>query len=66
MRSTTNSPSNNPSQAVMEPQMNNNVQPENNPQPIMNEQPVQASNCSRCGAQVNPGDKFCMSCGNQL
>ena len=53
-------------QPVMEPQMNNNMQPENNPQPIMNEQPVQASNCSRCGAQVNPGDKFCMSCGNQL
>ena len=28
--------------------------------------PVQPSNCSRCGAPINVGDKFCMHCGNQL
>lgn len=31
-----------------------------------NEQPTQNNNCSRCGASVNAGDRFCMSCGNQL
>lgn len=43
-------------------------QPVNNfqqPQPVMQNQSVQ-SNCSRCGAPVNPGDKFCMHCGNQI
>lgn len=45
-----------------------NTQPYNNQpmgQPVAS-QPVQANNCSRCGAPVNPGDRFCMSCGNQL
>ena len=32
----------------------------------VNSQPVQKNNCSRCGAPVNNGDRFCMSCGNQL
>ena len=36
-----------------------------NPQPVMPNQQVQ-SNCSRCGAPVNAGDKFCMNCGNQI
>ena len=36
-------------------------------QPVVEQpQPTQSLNCSRCGAPVNPGDKFCMSCGNQL
>lgn len=38
-------------------------------QPIertFDEQPVQNNNCSRCGGSTNPGDKFCMHCGNQL
>lgn len=35
--------------------------------PVMgSSQPVQSNTCSKCGAQVNPGDKFCMHCGNQL
>ena len=29
-------------------------------------QPVQNNNCRKCGAPVNPGDRFCMYCGNQL
>lgn len=29
-------------------------------------QPMQNNNCSRCGAPTNPGDRFCMHCGNQL
>ena len=33
---------------------------------ISNEQPKQNNNCTRCGAPVNLGDKFCMHCGNQL
>lgn len=48
-------------------------QPINNEQPVMN-QPEQSmfsqlnpdNICSNCGAPVNPGDKFCMSCGKQL
>ena len=32
----------------------------------MPQQPMQNSVCSRCGAPVNSGDKFCMSCGNQI
>ena len=44
----------------------NNGQPTMvNPQPVMPNQQVQ-SNCSRCGAPVNAGDKFCMNCGNQI
>ena len=35
-------------------------------EPLVNTQPVQNNNCSRCGAPTNPGDRFCMSCGNQL
>lgn len=35
-------------------------------EPMVNEQPVQNNNCSRCGSPINPGDKFCMHCGNQL
>ena len=34
--------------------------------PVMEQQSVQPTNCSRCGSPVNPGDKFCMNCGNQL
>ena len=56
-------------QAVNQQTMYNNqpVQPDMS----MNQQPVQPqstfnNNCSKCGAPVNPGDKFCMSCGNQL
>lgn len=35
-------------------------------QPVSNPQPVQSSNCSNCGATLNPNDKFCMYCGKQL
>ena len=30
------------------------------------EQHVHPSNCSNCGATINPNDKFCMYCGKQL
>lgn len=51
-----------PVQPVQPVSNNENVMPT---QPVT-PQPVQNSNCSRCGAPVNPGDRFCMSCGNQL
>ena len=35
-------------------------------EPTVNPQPVQNNTCTRCGSPVNPGDRFCMSCGNQL
>lgn len=35
-------------------------------EPSINQQALQNNNCSRCGAPVNQGDKFCMHCGNQL
>ena len=35
-------------------------------EPTINEQPTQNNTCTRCGSPVNPGDRFCMSCGNQL
>ncbi len=62
-------------------QMNNQptyTQPNNYEQPVNNVQqpevapvvppvePVQNTNCKNCGAPVNPGDRFCMHCGNQL
>ena len=47
--------------------MMNNQQPMNNQNMNqMPQQPMQNSVCSRCGAPVNAGDKFCMSCGNQI
>lgn len=56
-------------QPVYNQQPNYNQQM-NNQQPIMNNQLIQPqpvqNNCSKCGSPVNPGDKFCMSCGNQL
>lgn len=48
------------------------VQPETNVTDSLNQmvpptlQPNVAPTCSKCGAPVNAGDKFCMSCGNQL
>lgn len=45
--------------------INNNPIPLNNNQ-VVNNAPTQGSNCQACGAPVNPGDKFCMSCGKQL
>lgn len=33
---------------------------------MSNEQLVQNNNCTRCGAPINAGDKFCMHCGNRL
>lgn len=47
---------NEPSLVAVAPQVNqNSVQ-----------QKVQSSNCPNCGTKVNPGDRFCMSCGNRL
>lgn len=52
--------------------MYNQQQPMNNPQqPMYNQQPQQPMNsvpsvCSRCGSPTNPGDRFCMNCGNQI
>ena len=50
-------------QGYQQPNYNQMVQPINN---LETTQPVQASVCIRCGSPVNPGDKFCMYCGNQL
>ena len=45
------------------PQVNDVVEPVNNE----NNQPlVENNNCSKCGSPVNSGDRFCMTCGNQL
>ena len=44
---------------------NNNPMPINN-EPLNNNQPTQSNICQACGAPVNAGDKFCMSCGKQL
>ena len=51
----------------------NNVQmqqPVNNNQQVQGQtqmqQQVRPSNCLRCGAPINPTDKFCMNCGRQL
>ena len=44
------------------PSINN--MPIYNNQPM--QQPVQGNACTKCGAPTNPGDKFCMNCGNQL
>lgn len=35
-------------------------------EPRVNDKPIQNNNCPRCGKSTNPGDKFCMNCGNQL
>lgn len=48
---------------IVAPVMNKSI--EQSMQPI-NPQPAQNNNCPRCGASTNPGDKFCMHCGNQL
>ena len=35
--------------------------------PVVEEmQPVEKKVCPKCGSLVNPGDKFCIRCGNQL
>ena len=55
---------NQPQTTVVEPTIVTPVM--NQPEQPVNPQPVQNSNCSRCGAPTNPGDRFCMHCGNQL
>lgn len=35
-------------------------------QPVIQPQMAQNNACSKCGSPVNPGDRFCMNCGNQL
>ena len=63
-----------PQQPVESEQPEQPVQPVESEQPEQPVQPVQSvepqptvsTNCSRCGAPINAGDKFCMSCGNQL
>lgn len=47
-------------QPVVAPVIDQTVVEPVQPQPAVN------NNCSKCGAPVNPGDRFCMSCGNQL
>lgn len=60
--------------APVMPEVNQNVSPV---MPVTNEainpvgpenyqMPVQNSVCPKCGSHVNPGDRFCMNCGNQL
>jgi hypothetical protein len=54
-----------------QPQMNEFMQQPVEPmavptEPTVNPQSVQNNACSRCGAPTNPGDRFCMNCGNQL
>lgn len=54
---------------MQQPMYNNGpVQPQQQMynEPQVSQQPIQSSNCSSCGAPINPGDKFCMSCGKQL
>lgn len=60
-----NSVSNN-AQNNVQYQPNYNQPMNNQPATPVTPQPVFNNNCSRCGASVNAGDKFCMNCGNQL